>query len=77
MNRTLLIGLGAAAILASVESAVGSDQVPRYHLENAWPSKAKKVEALSIKQKRSLEFNPKEFTIDKPVRWMRAPKTDR
>ena len=40
MNRTLLAIVGAFVTLAPMEAASASDQVRRYKIENAWPSKA-------------------------------------
>lgn len=39
MNRTFLVSLAAAAVLAPAGAALGSQEVKRYNFENAWPSK--------------------------------------
>jgi hypothetical protein len=39
MSRTFMANVGAFVLLASMEAASASDQIRRYKIENAWPSK--------------------------------------
>lgn len=67
MNRLLLCGLAASAVLAATNGAAGSDQSGRYTLQNAWPSKntAQKQRGLQARNApRRKESGEKGGTVD-------------
>jgi hypothetical protein len=78
MVSTLALGLAALVASHSLADARSTSQGSGQYVltQSRHKAKVNKIDALTLKQKQttSSKFNPKEFTVDKPVGWNKKPK---